>query len=121
VVLFGFLRTGRVVVEVRRSESELHSTAKQRYPLTLESNPLRFTGIQMSIAIRRIVTVQSGSRIEIHTPELPPGTQAEVVVLEIPSSASKRSFSALLGQGRGTFATPEEADGFLRRERDQWT
>jgi hypothetical protein len=75
----------------------------------------------MSNAIRRIVTVQSGSRIEIHTPELPPGTRAEVVVLEIPAATAKRPFSELLGQGRGAFATPEEADAYLRRERDQWT
>ena len=75
----------------------------------------------MSNAIRRIVTVQPGGRIEIHAPELPPGTQAEVIVLEIAAAAPKRALSALLGLGRGAFATPEEADAFLRHERDQWT
>ena len=30
------------------------------------------------------------------------------------------SYAALFGSGKGAFATPTEADHFLRAERDQW-
>ena len=75
----------------------------------------------MSNAIRRIVTVQPGGRIEINALELPVGTQAEVTVMEITLPSPKRTLSALLGLGRGAFDAPEEADAFVRQERDQWT
>jgi hypothetical protein len=65
--------------------------------------------------------VQAGGRIEIFAPELPVGTQAEVIVLEEQSVPSKRRLTQIIGQGRGAFKTPEEADAFLRNERDQWT
>ena len=55
----------------------------------------------MSSAIRRIVTVQLGGRIEINALELPVGTQAEVTVMEITPPSPKRTLSALLGLGRG--------------------
>ena len=32
----------------------------------------------------------------------------------------KLSYSEMFGAGRGSFATPEEADAFLRRERNAW-
>jgi hypothetical protein len=72
-------------------------------------------------AIKRKATVQAGGRIEIFAPELPVGTQAEVIVLEEQSVPSKRRLTQIIGQGRGAFKTPEEADAFLRNERDQWT
>ncbi|MBP6824866.1 MAG: hypothetical protein KA368_25185 [Acidobacteria bacterium] len=30
------------------------------------------------------------------------------------------NYAALFGSGKGAFATPAEADNFLRAERDQW-
>jgi len=32
----------------------------------------------------------------------------------------KVDYVALIGSGKGAFATPEEADHFLREERDAW-
>ena len=37
--------------------------------------------------------------------------------LPIPATIS---YTALFGSGKGAFATPAEADDFLRAERDQW-
>ena len=37
-----------------------------------------------------------------------------------PTDAAGLSYSEMFGAGRGSFATPEEADAFLRRERDSW-
>jgi hypothetical protein len=35
-------------------------------------------------------------------------------------SNSNDSLSNLIGQAKGTFATPEEVDRFIRQERDTW-
>jgi hypothetical protein len=64
--------------------------------------------------------VQAGGRSEVFAPELPVGTQAEVIVLEEQSAPSKRRLTQIIGQGRGAFKTPEEVDAFLRNEHDQW-
>lgn len=32
----------------------------------------------------------------------------------------KRDYLALLGSGRGGYASPDEADEFIRKERDAW-
>lgn len=37
-----------------------------------------------------------------------------------PSIPATTSYAALFGSGKGAFATPAEADNFLRAERDQW-
>ena len=70
-------------------------------------------------AIKQTVTIQSGGRIELTSAELPEGRQAEVIVLVPPTPAAK-SYLALFGSGKGGFAGPEEADAFLRQERDAW-
>lgn len=72
-------------------------------------------------AIKRKATVQSGGRIEIFAPELPVGTRAEIIILEEQTTPLKRRLTEMIGQGRGAFETPKDADAFLRNERDQWT
>lgn len=37
-----------------------------------------------------------------------------------PSPVEKVDMVSLIGAGRGSFATPEEADAFIRQERDSW-
>ena len=71
-------------------------------------------------AIRQKVTVKAGGRIELCAPELAEGTQADAIVIEGSAPLAVRSLTALLGQGRGAYATPEAADAFLRGERDAW-
>jgi hypothetical protein len=70
-------------------------------------------------AIKQIVTVQPGHRVELTASELVPGERVEVIVLLVPGPRRK-SYQALLGSGRGAYATPDEADEFLRRLRDEW-
>lgn len=71
-------------------------------------------------AIRQKVTVQAGGRIEICAPELAEGTRAEVIVIEEPAPQASQRLTELIGQGRGAFPSPEDADAFLRREREAW-
>ena len=71
-------------------------------------------------AIRQKVVVQPGGRIEIHVPEFSPGTRAEVIILEDGPPARTQKLRSVIGSGKGSFSTPEEADTFLRQERDSW-
>jgi hypothetical protein len=75
---------------------------------------------EMIQAIRQEVIVQPGGRIEFVAPELTPGARAEVIVLEEAPESRKRPFRSFHGTGKGCYATPEEADAFIRRERDRW-
>ena len=37
-----------------------------------------------------------------------------------PTTTSHNSLSSLIGQAQGIYTTPEEADQFIRQERDSW-
>ena len=73
--------------------------------------------------LRRHVIVGEGGRIEIRASELKPGTCAEVIVLQAsPASPSEgpAPLSSFIGCCKGMFASREEADEYLRGERDSW-
>jgi len=70
-------------------------------------------------AVKRTVTIQAGGRIEVTSTELPEGQQAEVIVL-VSEHARAKSYASLFGCGKGAFASPDETDAFLRKERDAW-
>ena len=71
-------------------------------------------------AIKKEVTILPGGRIELQAPELKPGMHAEVVILLSENTQKLNSLSSIIGKGKGGYATPEEADGYIRRERDAW-
>jgi hypothetical protein len=71
-------------------------------------------------AIKRQVIVQPGGRIELTVAELEAGTSAEVVIIVPAAETQPRRLTSFLGKGRGAFATPGEADAFLRAEREGW-
>ncbi len=70
-------------------------------------------------AIKQIVTVQPDKRVELTADELVPGRRVEVIVL-VGEEPRRKSYRALLGSGRGAYATPAEADDYLGRLRDEW-
>jgi hypothetical protein len=74
----------------------------------------------MSDAIKKHVTVQRGGRIEVFVPELPEGTEADVIVLEVEKASVGRPLASLIGKGKGAFGSPQEVDRFIRAERDRW-
>jgi len=80
----------------------------------------------MVAAIKQIVTVGPGGVIEIRSPQLPPGTRAEVIILveaetrSEQTEAGPRTLSSFIGAARGSFASVEEVDKFIRSERDEW-
>lgn len=71
-------------------------------------------------AVKQHVTVQADGLIQIHVPEFKPGTIAEVIVLDSVEQAPKTTLTSIIGKGQGCFATAEEADAFIRKERKSW-
>ena len=70
-------------------------------------------------AVQQTVTIQPGGRVGVTSTELPEGQQAEVIVL-VREQPRTKSYASLFGCGRGAFSSPDEADAFLRKERDAW-
>ena len=70
---------------------------------------------------RQQAIVKPGGVVEICSPELLAGATVEVVVLlESPPKHSEKLLTSFIGSARGSFATPEEVDNFIRQERDAW-
>ncbi|MGD0089857.1 MAG: hypothetical protein ABSE73_08040 [Planctomycetota bacterium] len=85
----------------------------------------------MVTALKQIVTVQPGGRVELTSAELKPGAQAEVIVLvdqqakpEAPNLmglGARNPFAILLNVPKGgCFKSAAEIDAFIRSERDAW-
>lgn len=71
--------------------------------------------------LRQTAIVQPGGVVEICSPELPAGATVEVIILlESTSNESGKSLTSFIGAAKGSFATLEEVDQFIRQERDSW-
>ena len=75
-------------------------------------------------AIKQQAIVKPGGVIELASPEFPEGAIVEVIVLFQSSDElgkeTARSLTSFIGAAPGSFATPEEADQFIREQRDAW-
>jgi hypothetical protein len=76
----------------------------------------------MVAAIRQQVTVQPGGVVEVRSPELTPGSSAEVIVLVEAASPPPRDrpLVSFIGAGRAGFRSVEEIDAYIRELRDEW-
>ncbi|MEI1375257.1 hypothetical protein PQG02_17660 [Nostoc sp. UHCC 0926] len=71
--------------------------------------------------LRQKAIVKPGGVVEICSPELPAGATVEVIVLpESSPEHSEKPLTSFIESARGSFATPEEVDKFIRQERDAW-
>jgi hypothetical protein len=75
----------------------------------------------MNQAIRQKAVVKPGGVINIQSSELPVGTEVDVIVIVERAGKKKQSLRSIIGTGKGCFATPQEADDFISRERDTWS
>ena len=74
-------------------------------------------------AIKETVVIRPGGLIEIRRADLPAGARAEVIVMiELPDGAHEPAppLRSLFGRAKGIFKNGEEADAFIRAERDAW-
>jgi hypothetical protein len=78
----------------------------------------------MQTTIQVETTVLAGHRLEVTDPQLPEGAKVQVtVVLPEQPATPRRSmleFLATLPPGPLLFKTPEDANRYLREERDSW-
>ncbi|MBD2683177.1 MULTISPECIES: hypothetical protein [Nostoc] len=71
--------------------------------------------------VRQKTIVKPGGVVEICSPELPAGATVEVIVfLESATKHSEKPLASFIGCAKGSFATPEDVDKFIRQERDAW-
>jgi hypothetical protein len=75
----------------------------------------------MNQALRQKAVVKPGGIIEINSPELLPGTTVDVIVIVENLPQKRRLLRTMIGTGKGSFATPKDADEFISRERDSWS
>jgi hypothetical protein len=73
----------------------------------------------MVAPIKQLVTVKQQGVLEVRSPQLQPGMQAEVTVV-VQGAMGSRSLRSFSGAARGIFKDPAEVDEFVRRERDAW-
>jgi hypothetical protein len=73
----------------------------------------------MVTALKQMVTIQQGGRIEIPSSELLEGSNAEVIVLVEPVKRTV-PLVGLIGKAQGSFSTVESVDSYLSGERDSW-
>ena len=78
----------------------------------------------MPTTVRMETTILPGHRLEISNREFPEGVKVEVIVVlpeqPPPARRSMLEFLATLPPGPLLFKTPEEANRYLREERDLW-
>lgn len=74
----------------------------------------------MTRPLKEHVIIGPGGLIEIHRPDLPEGTAAEVIILAEASEIEAPPLSQLLGKAHSGYASGEEADAFIREERGSW-
>jgi hypothetical protein len=70
--------------------------------------------------IHQILEVQQGGVIKLRSPELKPGSCVEVIVMPILPKLDRPSLYSYRGIGKGVYDTPDQADAFIRSERDHW-
>ena len=74
----------------------------------------------MTHAIKEQVTIKPGGLVEFRHPDLPVGAVVEVIVLVKEPADEPPSLTSLIGSTKGLFGSAEEADAYLRQERDSW-
>jgi len=71
--------------------------------------------------IKQEMIIEKSGMIEICSSELKPGMYAEVIIfLKNTGKSESNPLSRMIGTGRGAFEKPEDADNFIRKERDTW-
>ena len=71
-------------------------------------------------AIKERVIVKPGGTIEVHCPNLPAGTAAEVIVMVEDRPEKLPRLTSFIGKAKGCFRSAAEVDAFIRAERDAW-
>ena len=74
----------------------------------------------MVSAIRETVIVEEGGVVRLCSQELSPGSRVEVIVIPETASPDRVPLATLQGSAKGVYDSPQQADAFIRSERQQW-
>ncbi|MEI6082897.1 MAG: hypothetical protein WCS70_01200 [Verrucomicrobiota bacterium] len=75
----------------------------------------------MTRIVKQHAVVQQDGVLEIHSPDLPAGAEAEVTVhLHTPRPTNGHTMSQYIGRGTGLYATATEVDSYIRELRAEW-
>lgn len=74
----------------------------------------------MASTVKQKVTVQPGGVVQVQSPELVPGSTAEVIIIPDTITLPPRTLASAIGSAAGGFTSPADVDAFIRRERDAW-
>jgi hypothetical protein len=67
----------------------------------------------------KVKGIKRGQIIELaEAIDIPDGT--EIMIKIVVDSTESETLTSIIGTAQGSFATPEEADKFIRQERDTW-
>ena len=81
----------------------------------------KFTQQDMLTALREKTFVKPGGIIEIHSQDLIPQDEVEVIImLKSQYSKKKNNLKKLFGKGKGGFSTPNDVKKFISTERKKW-
>lgn len=74
----------------------------------------------MAATVKQTVTVQAGGVVQVQSPDLVPGSIAEVIVISEATTSRPPKLVNVIGSAAGGFASPADADTFIHHERDTW-
>lgn len=74
----------------------------------------------MQNVLKQKVTIQPGGIVHIESSELIPGSIADVIIIPETPAEPTAALTSHIGAAAGGFTTPQEADAFIREERNAW-
>lgn len=75
----------------------------------------------MARTVRKHVVVQPGGVVEIQSPDLPAGAEADVTVrIQVDRPTNGQRLTALIGRGTGLYKSADEVDSQIRELRQEW-
>ena len=74
----------------------------------------------MQQALPARTVVKPGGVVEGTSAELPDGVEVDVIILVARHPERAKTWTERIGSAKGSFTTWQEADAFIRRERDAW-
>ena len=74
----------------------------------------------MASTYTHAAAVGPGGVVTVRDPSLPEGRTVRVIVLVEETEQEPESLMRFFGAARGLFATPDEAEAYIRSERDAW-
>ncbi len=75
----------------------------------------------MTRIVRKHAVVKQGGVVEVRSPDLPAGAEADVTVrVHVHRHANGQKLASLIGRGTGLYKSADEVDAHIRELREEW-